>query len=56
MNRWIIRSFRQATNNPRILWCAIAERTKPGKRWVINAEGPTQKEAIRNLEIKIKDE
>ena len=56
MNHWIIKSFRQALDNPRISWCAIAERTKPGNRWIINAEGPTEKEAIRNLKIKIKDE
>lgn len=56
MNHWVIRSFKQATNNPSILWCAVAGRIELSKRWIINAEGPTEKEAIKNLEIKIKDE
>ncbi len=54
MTPWSIRCFIQAVDNPCVKWCAIAERTEPGKRYVINAEGSTREEAELNLKKTLK--
>ncbi len=51
MSKWTIRCFRQVDNK----YCAIASRTAPGKRWIVNAEGNTEKEAIQRLKVKLNE-
>ncbi|MCK9557580.1 MAG: hypothetical protein M0R50_06015 [Candidatus Cloacimonetes bacterium] len=52
---WEINVFQQHCGPPFLPYCAIAERSEPGKRWVINAEGKTSEEAIHNLQVRIKE-
>jgi hypothetical protein len=54
-HNWETRVFQQKCCPPFLPFCAIAERTEPGKRWIINAEGTTPEEAKRNLHIRMKD-
>jgi hypothetical protein len=51
---WEIDVFQQHCIAPFLSFCAIAERSEPGKRWVINAEGRTSEEALNNLRVRIK--
>ena len=46
---WKISVYRQHCRAPFLPFCAVAERSDPGKRWLVNAEGRTPDEAIRKL-------
>ena len=52
---WQIRVFQQRHWPPFLPFCAIAERTEPGKRWLVNAEGKTPEEAVKNLQTRLKE-
>ncbi|MFA5766668.1 MAG: hypothetical protein WC919_01935 [Candidatus Paceibacterota bacterium] len=54
-HHWEIRVFQQRCWPPFLPFCAIAERTEPGKRWIVNAEGRTPEEAEKNLRARLKD-
>jgi hypothetical protein len=53
-HHWTIKVFQQRYWPPFLPFCAIAERTEPGKKWIVNAEGKTPEEAERNLRIRLK--
>ncbi len=46
--KWSMRVWKQITN-----YCALAERTEPGKRFCVNAEGSTPEEAVENLKKRL---
>jgi hypothetical protein len=50
VDKWEIRVFRQVDG----MYCAIAERAEPGKRWIVNAEGKTPQEAVDKLLLCLK--
>jgi hypothetical protein len=52
-HHWTIRVFQQKYCPPFLPFCAIAQRTEPGKKWIINAEGKTPEEAESNLRARL---
>ena len=46
---WEIKTYRQVDGK----FVAIAERTEPGKRFVVNAEGRTPSEAVECLQANL---